>query len=76
MPTQRYVATLAPRQVATELTSFQLGIGERAFLIKTPHGNIIWDLFAYIDTELVDFVRSPPKSHLEALQPTPFPSPL
>ncbi|TKX23442.1 hypothetical protein C1H76_4510 [Elsinoe australis] len=35
----------------------KLGIGERASLIKTPHGNIIWDCFAYLSQDLVDFVR-------------------
>lgn len=35
----------------------KLGIGERASLIKTPHGNIIWDLFAYLDDDLIEFIK-------------------
>ncbi|KAF2154667.1 hypothetical protein K461DRAFT_319196 [Myriangium duriaei CBS 260.36] len=35
----------------------KLGIGERAILIKTSHGNVIWDLFAYLDDDLVKFIQ-------------------
>ena len=38
---------------------WQLGIGERAILIKTPNGNVLWDLFSYLDKPLIDFVSFP-----------------
>lgn len=30
------------------------GIGQRACLLQTPHGNVLWDLIAYLDQETVD----------------------
>ncbi|THX72259.1 metallo-beta-lactamase family protein [Aureobasidium pullulans] len=36
----------------------KLGIGQRALLIQTPHGNILWDCIAYLDKPLVDFITS------------------
>lgn len=38
-------------------TRKQFGIGQRACLIQTPHGNVLWDLIAYLDQETVDKVR-------------------
>lgn len=40
--------------VATEP---KLGIGERAYLIQTPQGNVIWDLVAYFDQAAVEEIR-------------------
>ena len=40
----------------TEIDLAQLGIGERAMLLKTPHGNVLWDCFAYLGEETIDFV--------------------
>ena len=40
-------------EIATE-PSF--GIGQRACLLQTPHGNVLWDLIAYLDQETVDKV--------------------
>jgi hypothetical protein len=40
-------------EVATE-PSF--GIGQRACLLQTPHGNVLWDLVAYLDQETVNKV--------------------
>ncbi|PNS20441.1 DNA polymerase epsilon catalytic subunit A [Sphaceloma murrayae] len=39
-------------------TDPKLGIGERASLLLTPHGNIIWDCFAYLSPSLIDFILS------------------
>ncbi|KAI4831926.1 hypothetical protein E4T44_09481 [Aureobasidium sp. EXF-8845] len=33
----------------------KLGIGQRALLLQTPHGNVLWDCIAYLDTPLIDF---------------------
>jgi glyoxylase-like metal-dependent hydrolase (beta-lactamase superfamily II) len=35
----------------------QLGIGQRAILIQTPRGNVLWDLVAFIDTDTVSFIN-------------------
>ncbi len=29
---------------------FQVGIGQRALLLRTAHGNVLWDCVAYLDT--------------------------
>jgi hypothetical protein len=34
-----------------------LGIGQRALLVQTPHGNILWDCIGYIDDAAVDDIR-------------------
>jgi glyoxylase-like metal-dependent hydrolase (beta-lactamase superfamily II) len=36
----------------------QVGIGQRAILIQTPAGNILWDLIAYLDQPTVDKIQS------------------
>lgn len=33
-----------------------VGIGQRALLIQTPHGNVLWDLVCYLDDEAVEKV--------------------
>ncbi|KAK3208812.1 hypothetical protein GRF29_77g2074928 [Pseudopithomyces chartarum] len=38
-------------------TTKQLGIGQRAILLQTEHGNVLWDLVAWIDEETVEWVR-------------------
>jgi hypothetical protein len=43
----------------------QLGIGERAILLQTPSGNILWDLIAYLDDATVDFIKE--KGGLKAI---------
>jgi hypothetical protein len=40
-------------EIATE-PSF--GIGQRACLLQTAHGNVLWDLIAYLDQETVNKV--------------------
>jgi hypothetical protein len=34
-----------------------LGIGQRALLVQTPDGNLLWDCVGYIDDEAVEAVR-------------------
>lgn len=46
-------------------TEPKCGIGERAVLLETPNGNVLWDLIAYIDEMTVDFINS--KGGLKAI---------
>ncbi|KAL5421750.1 hypothetical protein PMIN06_009261 [Paraphaeosphaeria minitans] len=46
-------------------TTKQLGIGERAILLQTEHGNVLWDLVAWLDDGTVDFIKS--KGGLKAI---------
>jgi glyoxylase-like metal-dependent hydrolase (beta-lactamase superfamily II) len=39
-------------------TRKQLGIGQRAILLQTDAGNVLWDLVAFLDDATVDFVKS------------------
>lgn len=39
-------------------TEPKFGIGQRAILLKTPAGNVLWDCIAYLDAATVDFVKS------------------
>lgn len=34
------------------------GINQRAILVKTAHGNILWDCVTYIDDETVEWVKN------------------
>lgn len=34
------------------------GINQRAFFIKTPQGNVLWDCIAYFDDETVAWIKS------------------
>ncbi|KAF2013215.1 hypothetical protein BU24DRAFT_351103 [Aaosphaeria arxii CBS 175.79] len=43
----------------------QLGIGQRAILIQTPSGNILWDCIAFLDEETIKFVKE--KGGLKAI---------
>lgn len=46
-------------------TTKQLGIGERAILLQTESGNVLWDLVAWLDEGTVDFIKS--KGGLKAI---------
>ncbi|KAL2400433.1 hypothetical protein ABEF95_006469 [Exophiala dermatitidis] len=35
-------------------TEPKFGIGQRACLIQTPHGNVLWDMVTFLDQETVD----------------------
>lgn len=39
-------------------TETKFAIGERAILLQTPHGNILWDLITLLDQETVDKINS------------------
>lgn len=34
----------------------KFAIGQRAFLIETPEGNVLWDLITYLDDKTIEFV--------------------
>ncbi|CAF3543089.1 unnamed protein product [Rotaria sp. Silwood1] len=38
-------------------TEPQFGIGQRAFLVQTSHGNILWDCISYLDQHTIDFIN-------------------
>ncbi|KAH7086680.1 hypothetical protein FB567DRAFT_496128 [Paraphoma chrysanthemicola] len=67
-----YITTkpLSPSELPASLASSsttrkQLGIGERAILIQTTQGNVLWDLIAFIDPATIDFINS--KGGLKAI---------
>ena len=35
----------------------KFAIGERAFLLQTHAGNILWDMITLLDDDTIDFVR-------------------
>ncbi|CAF1106992.1 unnamed protein product [Rotaria sordida] len=39
-------------------TEPRFGIGQRAFLIQTSHGNILWDCIALLDQTTIDFINN------------------
>jgi hypothetical protein len=39
-------------------TEPKFGIGQRAILIRTPSGNVLWDLIAYLDDETITWIKS------------------
>ncbi|EKG22021.1 Beta-lactamase-like protein [Macrophomina phaseolina MS6] len=39
-------------------TEPKFAIGQRAILIETPEGNVLWDLITYLDTATIDFVSN------------------
>lgn len=50
------IAEIAPG-ILTISTEPKLGIGERAHLLQTEHGNILWDCIAYLDDDSIAQVR-------------------
>lgn len=55
-----------PASLASSTTTKkQLGIGQRAILIQTPKGNVLWDIVAFIDQATVDFINE--KGGLKAI---------
>jgi glyoxylase-like metal-dependent hydrolase (beta-lactamase superfamily II) len=50
------------RRHLPDLYSFEtmpaFGIGQRAFLLRTPHGNVLWDCLALVDDATVDIINS------------------
>ncbi|KAK5005711.1 hypothetical protein LTR28_007372 [Elasticomyces elasticus] len=53
------------QQNPTSCRICDFGIGQRAILLQTPGGNILWDLIAFLDEKTVNFINS--KGGLEAI---------
>src|SRR5438445_10803754 len=51
------IRELEPGLVGVGVTP-SLGIGQRALLVRTANGNILWDCVGYIDDEAVAAIRS------------------
>lgn len=49
---------LPPGLADSSTTRKQLGIGQRAILLQTEKGNVLWDCIAFLDGETIDFVKS------------------
>ena len=49
------------RRLATGLTTIEttpaFGIGQRAMLVRTPSGNVLWDCIALIDDATIDLLN-------------------
>jgi len=49
------------RKIAPDLFAFstmpRFGIGQRAFLIITPSGNVLWDCVSFLDSATIDIIR-------------------
>ncbi|OAL55956.1 hypothetical protein IQ07DRAFT_184575 [Pyrenochaeta sp. DS3sAY3a] len=58
-------AELPPGLADASTTRKQLGIGERAILLQTAGGNVLWDLIAFLDQATIDFIQS--KGGLKAI---------
>ncbi|KAF2132699.1 hypothetical protein P153DRAFT_333205 [Dothidotthia symphoricarpi CBS 119687] len=58
-------ASLPPGLSDSTTTRKQLGIGERAILLQTDGGNVLWDLIAFIDEATVQFIKE--KGGLKAI---------
>ena len=58
---QNYHLTFTQDEADSKVWSIRVepnvGIGQRALLIKTPHGNILWDLVCYLDDPAVDKIN-------------------
>lgn len=48
-------------------TTPKLGIGERPILLTTPHGTVMWDLLAYLDSATIAQLHAPPFHGLKAI---------
>jgi hypothetical protein len=38
-------------------TEPQLAIGQSAYLVRTPDGNVLWDCITYLDDETVNMIN-------------------
>ncbi|RAL01161.1 putative metallo-beta-lactamase domain protein [Aspergillus ibericus CBS 121593] len=61
-PKPKYTNILTPLPHAPEIltihTTPKLAIGQRAFLLCTPHGNILWDCLTYLDDRTIAHIHS------------------
>ncbi|KAF2096675.1 hypothetical protein NA57DRAFT_43090 [Rhizodiscina lignyota] len=52
-------------RVVSIWTEPKVGIGQRCVLLETPHGNVLWDLIAFLDDDTINFIKS--KGGLKAI---------
>jgi glyoxylase-like metal-dependent hydrolase (beta-lactamase superfamily II) len=38
-------------------TEPQLAIGQSAYLVRTPEGNVLWDCITYLDDETIEAIK-------------------
>jgi glyoxylase-like metal-dependent hydrolase (beta-lactamase superfamily II) len=51
----------------TIYTAPSFGIGQRAILLLTPHGTVMWDLIGYLDDATISRLKAPPFNGLRAI---------
>ena len=51
------VSELEPNLISI-VTEPKFGIGQRAFIIRTPSGNVLWDCISFLDEETVSAVKA------------------
>jgi len=39
-------------------TEPQVAIGQTAYLVRTPDGNVLWDCITYLDDETIEAIKS------------------
>ncbi|KAF1812402.1 hypothetical protein P152DRAFT_34692 [Eremomyces bilateralis CBS 781.70] len=54
----QFVADDGDSKITFLSTRPKFAIGQRAILLQTPSGNVLWDLITLIDEETVDFIHS------------------
>jgi hypothetical protein len=59
---EKYHNIFTPDEVDDRVISIatepKFGIGQRAILLKTEHGNVLWDMIAFLDEETIRRVCS------------------
>lgn len=62
LPSLRAKFCNAWREIEPKLLSIEtlprFGIGQRAWLVRTPHGNILWDCIALIDGATIELIKA------------------
>jgi glyoxylase-like metal-dependent hydrolase (beta-lactamase superfamily II) len=54
------ISLLDPKNpnIFTIVTEPKFGIGQRCFFIRTPHGNVLWDMITLLDQETTEWIRA------------------
>ncbi|KAK5070593.1 hypothetical protein LTR64_000266 [Lithohypha guttulata] len=47
-----------PNIISIRIQPADIGIGQRALLIRTSHGNILWDLVSYLEEQAVEHINN------------------
>ncbi|KAI9812488.1 MAG: hypothetical protein M1827_004719 [Pycnora praestabilis] len=54
----KWVQDTVDKRIWSIWTEPKFGIGQRAILLQTSKGNVLWDLIANLDTETIELIRS------------------